>query len=64
MRFEIVIIRIILLVVLAAFVGTAALTAAFTNSGTASGTYYPYQNGSRNASEDVTVLLSKASYYD
>jgi hypothetical protein len=52
------------LVVLGALVATAAITQAFTNSGTAAGTYYPYIDDSRNRLEDVTFLLSKASYYD
>jgi hypothetical protein len=52
------------LVVVAALVAGTALTAAFASSGTASGTYLPYQNGGRNQSEIVTVLMSKASYYD
>jgi len=45
-----------------AIAGTA-LTASFANAGVASGTYLPYQDGGRNQSENVTVLLSKASYY-
>ena len=52
------------LLVLGALVATAAITQAFTNSGTAAGTYYPYIDDSRNRLEDVTFLLSKASYYD
>ena len=52
------------LLVVGTFVATAAITAAFTNAGLASGTYLPYQEGARNQSENVTVLLSKASYYD
>ena len=52
------------LLVLGALVATAAITQAFTNSGTAAGTYYPYVDDSRNRLEDVTFLLSKASYYD
>jgi len=52
------------LLVVSTFVATAAITAAFTNAGLASGTYLPYQEGARNQSENVTVLLSKASYYD
>ena len=52
------------LLVLGALVATAAVTAAFTSSGTAAGSYYPYIDDSRNRLEDVTFLLSKASYYD
>lgn len=52
------------LIVAGAFVATAAITAVFTSAGIASGTYYPYADDSRNRLEDVTFLLSKASYYD
>lgn len=52
------------LVVAGAFIATAAITAAFTSSGTASGTYYPYIDDARNENENVTFLISKASYYD
>lgn len=52
------------LVVVGAFVATTAITAAFTSAGLASGTYLPYEEGARNQNENVTVLLSKASYYD
>ena len=52
------------LIVVGTLIATTALTAAFTNAGVASGTYLPYQDGARNQNENVTVLLSKASYYD
>ena len=52
------------LVVVGAFVATSAITSAFTSAGLASGTYLPYSDGARNQGENVTVLLSKASYYD
>ena len=52
------------LVVVGAFVATTVVISAFNSVGLASGTYLPYQDGARNQNEDVTVLLSKASYYD
>jgi len=52
------------LVVVGAFVATTVVIGAFNSVGLASGTYLPYQDGARNQNEDVTVLLSKASYYD
>lgn len=52
------------LAVIAVAIGSLAIAQSFTNAGVASGTYYPYKNGSRNASESNGFMISRASYYE
>lgn len=46
------------------FIAGFLVASNFNNAGITAGSYYPYQDDSRNASEDVNVLWSRPSYYD
>lgn len=49
---------------IAVAVVSVAIVSSFASANVSLGTYYPYQNGSRNADQTTGFLISRSSYYD